>query len=123
MLPSILPSLDEICKNRPRLIVTTKFVLLSVKKRSCRFSFCMVLLCFLFFWRSILITLSTPQKLRRDDLLIKLPLFCPNYRFATHPLSHSADRVNTLANQIAEFLIVCKLVLLNSYSSMPLNSD
>ena len=123
MLPSILPSLDEICKNRLRLIVTTKFVLLSVKKRSCRFSFCMVLLCFLFFWRSILITLSTPQKLRRDDLLIKLPLFCPNYRFATHPLSHSTDRVNTLANQIAEFLIVCKLVLLNSYSSMPLNSD
>lgn len=59
MLPSILPSLNEICKNRPlfaqleftkktRLIVTTKFVLLSVKKRSCRFSFCIVLLCFLF---------------------------------------------------------------------------
>lgn len=121
MLPSILPSLNEICKNRPlfaqleftkktRLIVTTKFVLLSVKKRSCRFSFCIVLLCFLFFWRSILITLSAPQKLHRDYLLIKLPLFRPNYRSATHPLSHSTDRVNTLANQIAEFLIVCKLV-------------
>ena len=119
MLPSILPSLNEICKNRPlfaqleftkktRLIVTTKFVLLSVKKRSCRFSFCIVLLCFLFFWRSI--TLSAPQKLHRDYLLIKLPLFRPNYRSATHPLSHSTDRVNTLANQIAEFLIVCKLV-------------
>ena len=107
MLPSILPSLNEICKNRPlftqleftkktRLIVTTKFVLRSVKKRSCRFSFCIVLFCFLFFWRSILITLSTPQKHRRDDLLIKLPLLV---EITASPLtpSHSTDRVNTLA--------------------------
>ena len=106
MLPSILPSLNEICKNRPlftqleftkktRLIVTTKFVLRSVKKRSCRFSFCIVLFCFLFFWRSILITLST-QKHRRDDLLIKLPLLV---EITASPLtpSHSTDRVNTLA--------------------------
>ena len=62
MLPSILPSLNEICKNRPlfaqleftkktRLIVTTKFVLRSVKKDHAALVF--VSFCFVFFFSGV----------------------------------------------------------------------
>lgn len=122
MLPSILPSLDEICKNRPlfgQLEFTKKLVLLSrlnlyflaLKKDNAALVF--VSSCCVFFFSGVVssITVSTSSSetsQRRFVDEVAIVLF--KYRFPTHPLSHSTDRVNALANPITEFLIVCKLV-------------